>query len=372
VEAPFRLEVFDGAFARKGFVGNPVALTVTPRHNQVGTATLVLDADHVRVPDLSVRGARVVIRYDDLPDPVLTGRVRLRQGEGPLSQSTVTFSVVDDLRLLWRVLGWPVPTAALSAQTAEYDTRTGAAETVLKQYVTANAVQRLGLPVTVAATQARGATITASLRMHPLADRLLPLVDAAGIGVTVRQSGAGLLLDCYTPATHPRTLTEQSGIVQKWSYSQADPEATRVVAGGQGEGVARVFRSTVAATRETQWRDVIEVFRDARDAEDSATLDLRSQETLDEGAPRAGLSVELAETATFRYGKAVRVGDRVRIEVGGAVVVEDVLREAVLSWTRDDGLLVTPIVGQRTDDPDTVLARAVAALGRSLRNLTGR
>jgi hypothetical protein len=79
--------------------------------------------------------------------------------------------------------------------------------------------------------------------------------------------------------------------------------------------------------------------------------------------------VTLAETSTFRYGRAVTVGDRVRIEVGANVVVEDVLREAVLTWTRDAGLVVTPQVGERNDS-DTVLARAVAALGRGIRNLT--
>jgi hypothetical protein len=371
VESPFQIEVFDGAFARKGFVGDPIGLTVTPRHNARGTASLTLASDHRRLADLSAPGARVVIRYDDLPQPLLTGRVRLRAGRGPSVAGRVTFTVIDDLRLLWRVLGWPVPGAAIGSQgTAAYDVRTGPAETVLKAFVQANAVTRLGLPVTVAADQARGAQITGSLRMHPLADRLLPLVDAAALGVTVRQSGTGLVLDCYTPAVHPRTLSERSAVVQDWGYSDADPEATRVVVGGEGEGTARVFRLVTDPARETEWADVIEVFRDSRDTGDLALLDARGAETLTEAAPKAGLKVTLAETSTFRYGKALNVGDRVRLEVGPGVVVEDVLREAVLSWTRADGLEVTPVVGERTDDPDNVLARAVASLGRGLRNLT--
>lgn len=262
MESPFEVEVHDGAFARRGWIGDPVRLTVTPRHNARGSVVLTVDNDHRRLPELSAPGARLVIRYDG--QVLLTGRVRLRTGRGPGISGQTTFTVEDDLRLLWRVLGWPVPTAGLSAQTSGYDTRTGPAETVVKAFVQANAVTRLGLPVTVAPDLARGGNITVSTRMHPLADRLFPMVDVAGIGVTVRQNGPGLLLDCYTPAASPRTLTEQSGVVQDWSYSLTDPQATRVIVGGQGEGTARSFTSSVDAAREAEWADVLEVFRDRK------------------------------------------------------------------------------------------------------------
>lgn len=367
-ESPFTVEVYDQAFVRRGWVGDPVELAVTVRHNARGTASLTVTADHPRLTDLTAPGARLVIRYDGRF--LMSGRVRLRSGQGPALAGQVTLAVVDDLRVLWEALGWPVPTAGITQQgTAAYDTRTGPAESVLKAYVSANLVGRLGRPLTVAPDLGRGATITASLRMHPLADRLLPMVDAAGIGVTVRQEGAGLLLDCYTPSLHPRTLSEQSGVVQSWSWSSADPEATRVVGGGQGEGTLRTFRQIVDVARESEWADVVEVFRDARDAATTALLDERVQEALAEGAPTAGLSVSLAETATFRYGRAVTRGDRVRMDVGPGVVVEDVLREATLGLTRVDGLTVTPVIGQRSDDPSMTLARAVGALGRAVRDL---
>jgi hypothetical protein len=366
-DQPFTVAVFDKAFARKGFVGDPVALSATVRHNALSTATITVSSDHRRLPDLSADGARVVLTYDG--QHLLSGPVRRLRGQGPASSGTVEVDVEDDWRLLQRVLGWPVPGAALTAQTSAYDKRTGAAETVLKAFVTANAVTRLGLPVTVAADQARGGNVDVSMRFHPLADRLYPAVDQARIGVTVRQSGAGLLLDCYTPALHPRTLSEQSGVVQSWSWSRTGPGSTRVIAGDQGEATARSFTSTVDAAREAAWGDRIEVFVDARDTDVATEVTARRAEALAEGAPRAGLSLELAETSTFRYGKAVRVGDRVRVEVGPGVVVEDVLREAVLSWTAQDGLLVTPAVGERTDDPSHVLARAVARLARGVRDL---
>lgn len=361
MECPFGITVFDKAFGRRGFVGDPTALVTTVRHNAIGTSTLTLPADHRRVADLAARGARVVITYDG--QHLLSGPVRRLRAVGPRSSSTVAVDVEDDLRLLFRVLGWPNPAAALTAQTPAYDKRSGPAETVLKGYVTANAVTRLGLPVTVAPNLARGGSISTALRFNPLADKLLLAVDQAGLGVTVRQSGAGLLLDVYEPTTYPRTLTERSGVVVTWEFSTAGPTVTRGVTGDQGELTARSFTAFSDPARESEFGDVIEVFRDARDTAAPAEVAARSAETLAEGAPKTGIKVELAETKTFRYGSTVRVGDRVPLEVGPGFTHTDVLREAVLSFTRDQGLVVTPVVGERTDEPSTALAKA---LGRSL------
>lgn len=371
MDAPFTITVYDKAFVRRGTIGDPISVVATPRHNQQSTAAITLDSDHHRLTDLTAPGARVVLHYQG--GFLMSGAVRLRQGEGPAAQGTVTVQLIDDWRLLTRILGWPAPTAGIAAQnTAEYDVRTGPAESVVKAYVAANAITRLGLPVTVAPDQGRGATITVQMRMHPLADRLLPVVDQAGVGITVRQSGAVLEVDCYESADFPRTLSEASGIVTEWSWSLANPEATRVVIGGDGEGTARTFRALVDTARETEWGDVIEVFRDARNANSPAEMDATGTEVLTEGSPTSGLSVRLAETSTFRYGQAIKVGDRVRIEVGPGVIVEDVLREATISWTRDSGLSVTPLVGERSDDPNRTLARSIARLARGIRNLNTR
>jgi len=365
MDCPFRISVFDKTFAPKGWVGDPLALTARPQHNGLGTVELTVASSHRRLPNLVAKGARLVVEYDG--EHLLSGPVRLKSGQGPLIDGTVTVVVQDDWRVLANVLGWPVPSAALTAQNVAYDTRTAPAETVVKQVLSANAVTRLGLPITVAPDLGRGAAVSVSFRMHPLADRLLPAVDQAGIGITVRQQDAGLLVDVYEPADAVRLLSEASGVVQNWKWSAAGPTATRVVAGDQGEAASRSFTQTIDAAREDDWGDVIEVFQDARDTSDPAMVTARRLERLADGAPKNGLTVTLAETGTFRYGRAVRIGDQVALEVGPGVLVQDVLREAVLSWTRDDGLVVTPVVGDRSDDPDSVLARAVARIARGLR-----
>lgn len=371
IQNPFKVTIYSKTYARLGWIGNPVSLTVNPRHNVLGTATMVMDADHPRISDLLAGGARAVIEYRG--EHIIGGPIRARSGKGPAKVATVTFGIEDDYRLVHRVLGWPNPTGAITAQGAvtAYDVKSGPAETVVKWFI-GRAATRLGLPVTLAPDLGRGSTITVQMRMHPLSDRLYPAVDLAGIGITVKQSGAGLLVDCYTPVTRTQVLSEASGVLVDWEWSNADPSATRVVMAGQGEGTAREFALRTDTAREAAFGDVVEVFGDARDVALPADLLPRGDLLLADGAPKYGLKLTLAETDAWGYGKSVRVGDKVTAQIGPAATVTDVLREAVLQWDREGGLTVTPQVGDRTDDPDRKLATAVAAIGRGLRQLQRR
>lgn len=368
-----KITIYGKDFTRKGWLGNPESVSVEVGFNVVGKATVRFRSDHPRAADILADGARMVFEYDGLALPLLSGPVRSIQGEGPEGESTITVTVEDDLRLLWRVLGWQVPTALISAQnTAEYRTYTGAAETIVKTMVTEQAVTRLGLPVTVAADQLRGALVPGGVkvRMHPLADRLFPAIEQAGLGVRVYQSGAGLVLDVYEPATYPKTLSEKAGTITKWAYSTDAPGITRVVGGGQGEGTARVFRSATDTALEAQYGDVVEAFTDARNGETTTEIDQSNTEVLVEGRPSSGLSVELSETPYFRYG-TVQVGDRVTLEVGG-LTITDVLRTVTLNWDRSGGLTIVPSVGKYENSTDARIYNAVKALWRGLTNLKTR
>lgn len=370
-ENPFELVLYDKHLTRTGWLGDAISIAAVPRHNEIGSLELELASNNGKLQQLLEPGARV--RCYHRGEQILSGPVRLRGGKGPHTQGRITLGVVDDLRLLQRVLGWPVPENGLGSQTSEYCTVTGPAETVLKNLVKRNAVTRLGLPITVAPDQGRGANITAALRFHPLMDQLYPAIDAAGIGVTVAQTDAGLVLDCYTPATRTQELTEDSGVVTEWEWSNAAPEATRVVVGGKGEGTARTLQGFVDAARETEWGDVIEVFRDARDTEAGDVFAERATETLQETAEKAGLKVKFSETKNFRYGPGgVRRGDRITLRVGPALAITDTLREAELAFTRDGGPTVKPQVGDVDGGPDLVLARAVRRVAADIRNLRSR
>jgi hypothetical protein len=366
---PFRITIYDKDFVRQGWLGDPENLDVTVNYNELSSADVTVGARNAKLPLLMERGARLVITYQG--EHCISGPVRVRAGKGPGTDGTVTFSVVDDWRLFHRILGWPVPAAGLGAQTSEYHTISGPAETVLKTAVTANAITRLGEPVTVAADLGRGGDITAAFRFHPLADRLFPAVDSAGIGATVRQSGAGLVVDCFEPQLHPRNLTEAGGVVLEWSWTAQEAEATDVIVGGQGEGTARQFAGYTDPALAAELGERAEVFRDARDSGDGDVFGERAAETFIETAAKSGLSVKLSETSVFRYGGpgGVHVGDQVSLVVGDGLVITDTLRSASLSWTRDGGLEVIPAIGDISDNTDKQFARALASVAAGVRDL---
>ena len=365
---PFRIEVYDGQFRFQGYVGNPASVSVTPRDLAQGTASLSVDGDHRMAGALMAPDARVLIRHEG--EFRMSGKIRSRRGEGPALKSALTVEIGDDIRLLWQILGWPVPGSAVTSQgAAEYATYTGPAETVIKNAARAN-IQRLGLPVTVAPDQGRGATVPGgvALRFHPLADKLLPAADAAGIGITIRQQGAGFVLDCYERRTYPHTLSERAGTITEWSWEDRDPTATRAVTGGKGEGTARVFNSYADTALEATYRDVFEVFKDATDVDTAADLQARAQQTVTEGAPMYGFSVKLSESGMFRYGEnGVRVGDRVTLDIGGSQRT-DILRECTLAFNRESGPTQTPVIGSIDQNPDRALARFIARLAQGLRD----
>lgn len=369
--APIRVDIYDKDCQWKAPLGDLKSIAGTVRHNTISEATLTVASNHHRADLLGERGARLGIKLRG--EPLMTGPIRTPSGAGPGVGGDLVYGVQSDFRILHNVLGWPSPSKPLTNQGddgAYYTIGRQPAETVLKDVVAKNAVTRLGLPLTIAPDLGRGADIESSFRMHPLYDRLFPAVDTAGLGVSVTMAYGGLVLDVYVPKVYPNVLTEQSRVIQKWSFSGTGPDSTRVVIGGQGQGDLRVFEALADTALEAAWGDVIEVFRDARDTADGATYLMRGQETLDETAPRGTLTVELAETERFRYGgpKGIHVGDLVTARVGNNITVTDVLREMSFSWNRDDGLKLSSTIGPK-DDPMDQLMTAITTLARGVHDL---
>lgn len=374
--SPLILAVYDKNLELRGTIGNPISVRCAVRHNVKGLATIEIPSDHHRLNDILEDGSRMVITMPELDDPHLTsGIIYNVRGQGPKLSGKVTFTVHDDFRLFHNTLGWQRPAADISLQGeggVEYDTQTGPVETVVKYYLAANARDRLGRNVVIAPDLGRGPTITASLRMHPLYDRLFPVVDGAGIdntgiGWTVRQIDGALVADCYEPTTVPRTLSEEAGVIRDWSFTKIGPDATRVVIAGQGEGALRSYRTIEDLDREAQFGDVIEVPRDARDEEDPTKLPARGQEVLDEAAPKAGLSITLSESGRFQYGR-VKVGDLLTMAVGNGITVgPKPLQEVNFAWTFQEGFTKTPVVGEVQNDPSRKMMAKVLEIGRSLR-----
>lgn len=368
-----KIVLYDGLFKRVDEIGDPVSLTCTPRHMLTGTAQIVLPADHGKAGLLAADDTRVAIEYPD--EIMLSGVVKEVAGTGPNVSGEISYTVESDFRLLYRVLGWPNPTGTLAQQGGDgaFYKATGPAETVFKNLLRAN-VTRLGLPVTIGADLGRGSTITIESRFQPIADTILGAVETAGLGITVVQQGAGFFVDVYAPRVWEQTLTEASGAIASWSWTKTRPKATRAVVGGQGAGELRVFHPVVDAALEAATRDLVEVFVDGGDTADTTTLGQAGTQYLAENKAKAGLSVELLETATFPYGgpDGFKVGDKLPLEVGPGITITDVLREVTLNWDGDNGLELRQQIGTPNDGPLSEMAKILASVNRGIRKLSGR
>jgi hypothetical protein len=379
---PFDVTVFDKAYARKGPLGAPLSLSGEVVANAAGSLEFLVASDHPRVPDLTASGARVVCDYRPTPDSsmfLISGRVEEVAGGGPAHSPWRRFAVVDDFTVLTdEVQCWPNPTGTIAQQGDDeaYFTRTGPAETVLKQILAPN-VTRDGHVLTIPATAGLGSTITASVRFHTPYERLWPAVEQAGLLVRVRQSGAGRVLDVTVPEEYPRVLTQESGVVATGEYSVSAPTVTRVTILAGGEGTARVVRRKIDTALEAAHGVRLSTSRDARDVESSdpdleTILTARMDEALAEGAPRASLKCELVESDAFRFGVTFGLGDRVSVRLADAPVVTDTVRSVAFDWSPGGGVKITPRVGEWADLSDAPLVKQVTALTRAVSNIEKR
>lgn len=377
VTSPFTVELFNKGFTRTGFANDHLGVSMTVRHNRPSTATLTLGAAHVRAAAMLTPGSRVVLTYtpDGATPTVLSGVVTARTAAGPVSagDARVDFGISGD----WRVLGahsWPVPGNAVTAQSADTYTATGPAETVIKNLIRANVTTRLGRPVTVTASSGRGSTVTVKTRFEKLDAVVAVLADQGGIGVSVVQSGAGFVVDCYVPTDRTNiTLSEANHTISDWSWTSTAPAVTRVVVGGKGEGALRPLVARVDAASEAAWGDVQEDFVDAGDADTTAELQAAGDKALADGAATSGFAVTLAESAAMTYGRNVRVGDRITVEPLPGYPVQDVLREVTIAWSLDQGQTVEPVFGDPDQaDPQRVAASAIARLADAIKKLRAR
>lgn len=335
---------------------------VTLRHNLVGEASITIEAGHDLASYLFDHKARAIIYYKD--QPVMSGWLRTTQIQGYPKQLTIT--VKDDKAFLWNMLGWPIPTNAITAQSSTHYKVTAVAETAIKQIIAANAAVRFPY-LNVVATAGRGASISIKSRFALLSE-FLPLIEPNGI--TAIQNGNKIDVDFYVPGTYPATIKEATGVVTVNSFSNSRPTLTRVIVGDQGQKTSRNFRQVIDSTTETDFVEVLESFVDARDTNDSTEINDRANEALTEGAAKAGLSVSLAEIGDFAYGEdGFVLGDYVPIELIGGTMITEQITEVVISQTIDNGTTVTPKIGDSEDEPTKKLVKTIQNLSTNTKSL---
>ncbi|GAA1436283.1 hypothetical protein GCM10009616_35690 [Microlunatus lacustris] len=372
MDSPLLVTLYDKTFTRTAWLEDLDRLKVNPRHLLIPTVDLDVPIDYRFLPELTERGARITVVNEEDGEQVFSGPIRPWTGTGPDAEGTITLTAEGDERILWNLLGYPSPGQPADNQTSKEDVRTGNAESVLKGFISAN-IGRWGRPISVAPNLNRGSNITAAVRMVPLADKLLPVLEGSGIGFTVRQVGAGLVVDCYEQRLFPIDLTEDGGVVQDYSLAYTPPSATRAIIGGPNTGTSREFKLYVDTAREQHW-DPMEIVTDAGDEVNTDTIIAKGKAAVDEAGEKYGATITLDETSIFRYGGAdgIHRGDQVSVILGpGIRPINEVVREPELSVTRDEGYTAKFSVGD-TDNPDAMIATTLDELVRGIRDLRTR
>lgn len=357
------------------------SLKLSLKWNGLSTLELVVSGDHSRLDGLTRPGARLVVDYGG--GQIFSGPVRRVHGVGPWQSSRVTITCEDDIRLLWRMLLWPVPyrSSILGMEwraNRDYAHYSGAAESVAKKALRDN-TWRFPPDIFMVNDKSRGRYIKDfQARFHVFADKLLPVLSWARMTATVKQfenvkqDQRGLLFDCVPAVTRDHVLTAESGSIVSWEYVRDAPKATAVVVGGRGEGKDRLFCEDFDALAEDEWFDRVEVFKDARntDSEHVHLID-EAERVLSESGATSGFKIELAESDVLRFGPGnLMPGDLIYVDVGSGPIAEIVRQIDVECVSPGDGWTkVTPIAGDYEDNPSALLARRVADLAAGVRDL---
>jgi len=348
------------------------------RYRNVGSFALALPAESNAVPLLAQPGRGIVIRgrvEDSAPSLISGVIVPANPNYGVLFSGPVTnwvksesagdpiggftFMGSDDNIHLADALAYGDPANVASAQAKAYDVRSGVAETVMRDYVAANIVSGSSLGsravpgvVLNPADLGRGGAVSGRARFKVLGGLLNELGVQGGVGFDMVQNGSEIWFEVYEPVDKSNTIVMniENDQLDSTAYGFAAPSATRALVAGQGEGKDRmVVQRTTAESlaAEVDWGRKPERFKDRRDAELLADLELEGDTVVTEnGHVITSLSVAPTNDSTMDYGRHWRLGDLVKVIVDDQPLVA-VVSEALVMLT-PDGIVTSATIGEPT------------------------
>lgn len=350
-------------------------LDAVARFNAVGSWTLDLRPDSDAAAMLgSGEAAGIELTRDDLL--VFSGPAagRLRKLDG--NNDTLTFTGLDDNCWLARRLAAPEAPALTTATSAE-DLRTGAAETIMRAYVDANAgpsalAERRALTL-APIDYLRGGTVTGHGRWQPLIELLAELALAGGdLGFRVAAVGGALQFQVYEPADLSADVTLSLGVGSLAGYDfQLDaPEATFVVAGGEGSGAARAVATSSDDNAAGGWGR-IEKFEAADSS--GASLQAQADAALTKYAAKGNVALQTSDLPQLAFGLDYQLGDKVSAQVEGERLLDEIVREANITLDGDGAKVRLTVAAAASTDPRVPgLFGRLADAERRLRDLERR
>jgi len=313
----YQVWILNGSMQRLAVLDEYTSLTWTRRWQQPNTFEL-------HCPRYA-KGAEYLVE-DDLIQIVRDGQVEftavIEHGELALDEQGRASEV-------WTVRGGDIITRRICLPPAgqAYDERSGAAETVMKGYVTANVISpadtnRAISLVTNEADGGRGTSIAVKARYETLVDKLEECARAGGIGWELVGTATGLEfrivpgVDRSTAqaVNPPIIFSPDFGNIRTLGYQWTMlNRATLAYVAGQGEGAARQIVTVYDGTYVPAGTARREAFVDARDLDTTAKLADRGRAKLSEQGPKTRLEAQILTGGPFRYRTDWDLGDIVTV-----------------------------------------------------------
>lgn len=353
--------------------------------NNVGQWTLSLDFEHPMTPALRMPGSGIIVTNTAAAAPwdvVMSGpTVEPELAITPEDTGgTVTFKGVTDTVRLADALALPTPANMHNyLDTTGHDTRTGKAETLLHQYVSANIgpmypTSQRRVPNLIMGTDgARGATITKNARYQVLGTLLADIALPDNLGFRIVQRGSNLVFETYqaTDRTAEIRLDIENGTLAGQRWATSAPALTRAIVAGQGDLEDRqvsAHTSVEAQAAETEWGRRIEKFIDQRQTEDTNEHTKAAEEALAEGG-FTGVVIQAvpSEDTAMRYGVDWDMGDLVTVVADGEELTAYVL--GVIIKADSDGFRSGLVLGSEYGLSGSKITREIQGMEQRISSL---
>ncbi len=166
-----------------------------------------------------------------------------------------------------------------------------------------------------------------------------------GLGYRVAWTGSGLEFQTYETEdlSDLVVFSMDTGTLDGLDVIEDAPAANYCIAGGSGEGTARVFVEMGDSSSIVRWGRRVERFIDQPATSDTGELFKACTEELARNAERISITLQPAETAGLQAFTHYNLGDRVRVDLPDQTIT-DIVRGIEITVT-PDGETIKPIVG---------------------------
>jgi hypothetical protein len=400
--ANYKLYVRDSNFNKVAEIDDYTKLDLTLNFNAVGAWSLELPTNCYAAYELIKPNAGIIVVRNG--QTLFSGPATARNRKWSIDSDVLTITGVDDNIFLQRYLSYPVPSGPPYTSN-DYDVRTGPAESIMKQYVDVNiglsSSSNRKINITNEVDQGLGNVITGRARFQTLLDLFSSLAIAGGdLGFKVVQIGNGLQFQVYQPQDLSKSVifSPLLGNLFDFEYNDTDPDTNYVLAGGTGEGTARLLLEQ-GDNNSISIYGRREEFMDKRDTSDPNEITQAIAEELTQKANQTSLSITPAETEAIQFGRDYNLGDIVSVVLTQPLevvtveqlnyflslyqteqtdielvkeiqtileVITDVVRQLKISISRD-GEVISPLVGT----PDS-LAHPVLGIFSKIKKMSKR